>query len=184
MLKRKRMPSPKIKKVILGVCGSIAAYKAGDIIRRLQENHCEVTVIMTKESEKFITPLTLSSLSGKNVHSDMFESNAWSMAHIELAKQADIVLIAPATANMIGKISNGLADDLLTTFVITTQAPVYIAPAMNDQMYANSIFQENCAKLKKHGFKFIEPVKGKLACGTTGVGHLAEVEEIVKVVTQ
>src|SRR5580698_9763083 len=118
MPKRKRMPSPKIKQVVLGVCGSIAAYKAGDIIRRLQDNHCEVTVIMTKEAAQFITPLTLSSLSGKNVHEDMFDRNSWRMAHIELARSADLVLIAPATANIIGKLANGLADDLLTTFVI------------------------------------------------------------------
>jgi len=176
------MPNPKSKQVVLGVCGSIAAYKAGDIVRRLQDNHCEVTVIMTREAAEFITPLTLSSLSGKNVYSDMFDRDSWRMAHIELARLADIVLIAPATANCIGKLANGLADDMLTTFVITGKAPVFIAPAMNDEMYANAIVQENCAKLKKHGFKFIEPVKGKLACGTVGVGHLAEVENIVKAV--
>jgi len=176
------MPNPKIKRIVLGVCGSIAAYKAGDIIRRLQDNHCEVTVIMTKGATQFITPLTLSSLSGKNVYSDMFDQNAWRMSHIELAKSIDLVLIAPATANVIGKLANGLADDLLTTFAITSIAPVFIAPAMNDEMYLNAIVKENCAKLKKHGFKFIEPVKGKLACGTTGVGHLAEVDQIVKAV--
>ena len=176
------MTNPKLKQVVLGVCGSIAAYKAGDIIRRLQDNHCEVTVIMTKGAAQFITPLTLSSLSGKNVYSDMFDKDSWRMAHIELAKCADIVLIAPATANVIGKLANGLADDLLTTFVITSRAPVFIAPAMNDEMYANGIVRENCAKLKKHGFKFIEPVKGKLACGTVGVGHLAEADQIVKAV--
>src|SRR5271163_1443285 len=105
----KSMASPKIKQVVLGVCGSIAAYKAGDIIRRLQDNHCEVTVIMTREAGQFITPLTLASLSGKNVYSDMFDKDSWRMAHIELAKAADIVLIAPATANVIGKMANGLA---------------------------------------------------------------------------
>jgi phosphopantothenoylcysteine decarboxylase/phosphopantothenate--cysteine ligase len=176
------MPNPKVKQVVLGVCGSIAAYKAGDIIRRLQENHCEVTVIMTHEATEFITPLTLSALSGKNVYSDMFDKSSWRMAHIELSRSADIVLIAPATANVIGKLASGLADDLLTTFVITHRAPIWIAPAMNDEMYANGIVQDNCAKLKKHGFKFIEPLKGKLACGTVGVGHLAEVEDIIKTV--
>jgi phosphopantothenoylcysteine decarboxylase / phosphopantothenate---cysteine ligase len=176
------MASPNTKNVVLGVCGSIAAYKAGDIIRRLQDNHCEVTVIMTREAEQFITPLTLSSLAGRNVHSDMFDRDSWRMAHIELARAADIVLIAPATANIIGKLANGMADDLLTTFVITSPAPVFIAPAMNDGMYANGIVKDNCAKLKKHGFKFIEPVKGKLACGTVGIGHLAEVDEIVRAV--
>ncbi len=176
------MPSPKPQQVVLGVCGSIAAYKAGDIIRRLQDNHCEVTVIMTKEAAQFITPLTLSSLSGKNVHSDMFDQGSWRMSHIELARVADIVLIAPATANVIGKLANGVCDDLLTTFVVTCRAPVFIAPAMNDEMYANAIVRDNCAKLKKHGFKFIGPAKGKLACGTVGVGHLAEVEDIVKAI--
>jgi phosphopantothenoylcysteine synthetase/decarboxylase len=183
MKKRESMSNPKIKQVVLGVCGSIAAYKAGDIIRRLQDNHCEVTVIMTREAAEFITPLTLSSLSGKNVYSDMFDRDSWRMAHIELARVADIVLIAPATANCIGKLANGLADDLLTTFAVTTRVPIFIAPAMNDEMYANGIVRENCAKLKKHGFKFIEPVKGKLACGTVGIGHLAEVEQIVKAVS-
>lgn len=176
------MPSPKIKQVVLGVCGSIAAYKAGDIIRKLQDNHCEVTVVMTREAAEFITPLTLSSLSGKNVHSDMFDRGSWRMAHITLAQTADIVLVAPATANVIGKLAGGIADDLLTTFVITCRAPIFIAPAMNDEMYANGIVKDNCAKLKKHGFKFIEPVKGKLACGSVGIGHLAEVEDIVKAV--
>ena len=176
------MQNPKVKQVVLGVCGSIAAYKAGDIIRRLQDNHCEVTVIMTKEAAEFITPLTLSCLSGRNVYSDMFDKYSWRMAHIELARDTDAVLIAPATANIIGKLASGIADDLLSTFVITNRAPVFIAPAMNDEMYANSIVRDNCARLKKHGFKFIEPVKGKLACGTVGVGHLAEVEDIVKAI--
>ena len=172
----------KLKQIVLGVCGSIAAYKAVDIIRRLQDNHCEVTVMMTGEAAQFITPLTLSSLSGKNVHSDMFDRDSWRMVHIELARVTDIVLIAPATANVIGKLANGVSDDLLTTFMLTCRAPVFIAPAMNDEMYANTIVRDNCAKLKKHGFKFIEPVKGKLACGSVGVGHLAEVEDIIKVV--
>ncbi|MBF0571821.1 MAG: phosphopantothenoylcysteine decarboxylase [Candidatus Omnitrophica bacterium] len=176
------MPSPKVKEVVLGVCGSIAAYKAGDIIRRLKDNHCDVTVIMTKEAAQFITPLTLASLSGRNVYSGMFDKDSSPMAHIELARSAEIILIAPATANVIGKLANGLADDLLTTFVTTSRAEVFIAPAMNDAMYANQIVRDNCAKLKKYGFKFIEPVKGKLACGTVGVGHLAEVEDIIKAI--
>jgi phosphopantothenoylcysteine decarboxylase/phosphopantothenate--cysteine ligase len=178
------MPGPKPKHIVLGVCGSIAAYKAGDIVRRLQDQGAEVTVIMTKEAQEFITPLTLSTLSGRTVYGDMFDksSDAWRMAHIELARTASAIVIAPATANVIGKLAHGLADDLLTTFAISTKAPVYVAPAMNDEMFANSIVQENCAKLKKHGVKFIEPVKGKLACGIVGIGHLADVEDIVKAV--
>jgi phosphopantothenoylcysteine decarboxylase/phosphopantothenate--cysteine ligase len=167
--------------IVLGVCGSIAAYKSADLVRRFQDNKCDVTVVMSKEAAQFITSLTLATLSGKDVYSDMFEQNNWRMGHIELAK-ADAIVIAPATANIIGKLANGLADDFLTTLVITTKAPVFLAPAMNEDMYQNAIVQENCTKLKKHGIKFIEPVKGKLACGITGVGHLAEVEDIVKAV--
>ncbi|MEI7998787.1 MAG: flavoprotein [Candidatus Omnitrophota bacterium] len=174
-----------VKRVVLGVCGSIAAYKAADIIRRFQEKNCDVTVVMTKEAEEFITPLTLATLSGKGVYQDMFARNengqAWEMGHIELSK-ADAIVIAPATANVIGKMASGLADDFLTTLLIATRAPVFVAPAMNEKMYLNKIVQENCAKLKKHGVKFIDPVKGKLACGIIGVGHLAEAEDIVKIV--
>ena len=172
----------KEKTVVLGVCGSIAAYKAGDIIRRLRENNCVVAVIMTKEAQRFVTPLTLGSLSGGDVYTDMSDADAWRMAHIDLARRADIVLIAPATANILAKIAHGMADDLLSTFVLTARAPLVIAPAMNEDMYANAMVQENCAKLKKHGTRFLEPIKGKLACGIVGVGHLADVEDIVKAV--
>jgi phosphopantothenoylcysteine decarboxylase/phosphopantothenate--cysteine ligase len=175
---------PKLRKVILGVCGSVAAYKAGDLIRRLQEKDCAVSVVMTKEAQRFITPLTLGALSGTDVYTDMFdgEDKAWKMPHIELARQADVVLIAPATANILAKIAHGMADDLLSTMVLTTRAPLVIAPAMNDEMYANAMVQDNCAKLKKHGVKFVEPAKGKLACGVVGVGHLAEIDDIIKAV--
>lgn len=173
--------SSSIKKIVLGVTGSIAAYKSADLIRRFQEKNCDVTVVMSKEATQFITPLTLATLSGKDVYTDMFAQNNWKMGHIQLAK-ADALVIAPATANVIGKIANGLADDFLTTLVVSTKAKIFIVPAMNEEMYSNSIVQENCAKLKKHGIKFIEPVKGKLACGIVGLGHLAEVEEVVKAV--
>lgn len=173
------------KTVVLGVCGSIAAYKAGDIIRRLQDKGYAVKVVMTKEAEKFITPLTLSSLSGEPVITDMFEGDAWRMAHIELARTANAILIAPATANMIAKIAHGFADDVLSAFVITAgTVPVFIAPAMNDAMYANAAVQDNCAALKKRKINFIEPVNGKLACGVTGIGHLADVDTIVDAVTK
>jgi phosphopantothenoylcysteine decarboxylase/phosphopantothenate--cysteine ligase len=173
--------SRSIKKIVLGVTGSIAAYKSADLIRRFQDQGVDLTVVMTKEATQFVTPLTLSTLSGKNVYIEMFEGQAWEMAHIELAK-VDAVVIAPATANIIAKMANGLADDFLTTLAITTKAKIFVAPAMNEDMYKNSIVQENCSKLKKHGIKFIEPIKGKLACGIVGEGHLAEVEDIVKAV--
>lgn len=171
------------KHIVLAVTGSIAAYKSADLIRRLQDQGCRVSVIMTREAEQFITPLTLASLSGQPVYRHMFEQDeTWKMGHIELAKKADIFLVAPATANIIGKLANGLADDLLTCTAITTKAPIVIAPAMNEDMYTNAIVQDNCRKLKNAGVKFINPMKGKLACGVFGEGHLAEVEDIVKTV--
>ena len=168
-------------KIVLGVCGSIAAYKSADLIRRFQEHHCDVTVVMTKEAECFITPLTLATLCGKDVYTGMFAAQNWEMGHIQMAR-ADAVVVAPATANIIGKMASGMGDDYLSTLLISTRSKIFMAPAMNEDMYTNKIVQENCAKLKKHGVKFIEPVKGKLACGIVGVGHLAEAEDIVKVV--
>jgi phosphopantothenoylcysteine decarboxylase/phosphopantothenate--cysteine ligase len=174
----------KQKRVILGVTGSIAAYKSAEIIRKLIEKGLRVSVIMTKEAEHFITPLTLASLSGEKVYRGMFnkKEDSPSIAHIELAQEADGFLIAPATANIIGKLANGIADDLLTCIALATKAPILIAPAMNTQMYQNKIVQDNCRKLKKYGMQFIDPIKGKLACGSTGKGHLADEETIVKTV--
>ncbi|MFH1360746.1 MAG: bifunctional phosphopantothenoylcysteine decarboxylase/phosphopantothenate--cysteine ligase CoaBC [Candidatus Omnitrophota bacterium] len=172
----------KVKKVILGVTGGIAAYKACEIIRRLQDKNIEVSVIMTKEAEQFVTPLTFATLTGSKVYREMFDQdhNSWESAHIPLAQSADVLLIAPATANMIGKIANGLADDLLSCVAMAASAPIVIAPAMNDQMYKNKIVQDNIQRLRKIGIRFVDPIKGKLACGTKGIGHLAEVEDIVK----
>ena len=173
----------KNKNIVLGVTGSIAAYKACDVLRRLQEKGCHVSVVMTKEAEKFVSAMTFANLSGGETYGDMFESQgqSWSMHHIALAQKASLILIAPATANIIGKLAHGISDDLLTCIAITTKAPILIAPAMNNEMYKNSIVQENIAKLKKHGFQFIDPVKGQLACGINDIGHLAEVEHIVSV---
>ena len=173
----------KKHQVILGVTGSIAAYKACDLVRRLQDKGCEVTVIMTDSAEKFVTAMTFEALSRRPVYRDMFARDVeWDMAHISLAKLADVLLIAPATANVIGKVAGGLADDLLSCTAMTTKAPVLIAPAMNTAMLENRIVQENIAKLKKHGVGFIEPKAGKLACGDVGRGALADVDDIVKAV--
>ena len=173
----------KLKRVVLGVTGSIAAYKACDIARQLMEKGVRVSAVLTREAEHFITPLTLSALTGEDAyHGSLKDPHSAEMPHITLAQEADLVLIAPATANLIGKMAHGLADDLLTCIVLGTKAPVLIAPAMNSKMYANTIVQSNCAILKKNGFKFIEPTKGKLACGDVGVGHLADEETIVKAV--
>jgi phosphopantothenoylcysteine decarboxylase/phosphopantothenate--cysteine ligase len=169
------------KKIILGVTASIAIYKACDILRRLKEAGMDVTVVMTQEAEELIKPIVFQSLSGNKVYRGLFEMpEAWEIEHVCLAEKADLVLIAPATANIIGKISCGICDDLLTCIVSATRAPVLLAPAMNEQMYKNKITQGNIGKLASLGYKFIEPRRGKLACGKTGVGCLAEVETIVK----
>ncbi len=172
--------------IILGVTGSIAAYKSAEIIRGFQEEGFAISVVMTKEAEQFITPLTLASLSGRQVFHSLFDEkeNAWQMNHIQLAKEALAVLIAPATANIIGKLACGLADDLLTCIVLATKAPIFLAPAMNNEMYNNRIVQENCQKLKKWGMTFIEPKEGKLACGVFGEGHIAEIDDIVSAVKE
>ncbi|MFT5169580.1 MAG: phosphopantothenoylcysteine decarboxylase/phosphopantothenate--cysteine ligase [Lysobacterales bacterium] len=174
------------KHVVLGVTGSVAAYKAADILRRLSEKGFKVSVIMTKGAEHFITPLTLSSLSEGKVYSGLFDKDEKpnSMPHIDLARSADVVLIAPATANIIGKMANGLADDLLSCVVLATRAKVMVAPAMNTQMYHNSIVVQNCDKLKEHDVSFIDPTDGLLACGEVGEGHLAEVDDIVAAVAK
>ncbi|HOW35335.1 MAG TPA: flavoprotein [Candidatus Omnitrophota bacterium] len=176
----------KNKEILLGVTGSIAAYKACDILRRLRDRDLGVTVIMTKEAAQLVTPLTFASLSGRKVYIEMFDQDttSWEIDHVALAEKAEVLLIAPATANVIGKLANGIADDLLTCTAMATKAKILIAPAMNTGMYENIIVQENITKLKKLGIGFIDPVKGKLACGTTGAGHLADVETIVKTVEQ
>lgn len=172
------------KRILLGVTGSIAAYKAAEIIRCLQDEGFSVTVAMTKEAKEFITALTLQTLSQNKVYGDMFEQDfSWEIEHISLAGSSDLVLIAPATANIIAKLACGICDDLLTCVVTATRAPVLIAPAMDEGMYLNKVTQENIKKIKTTlGYKFIEPIKGRLASGKVGIGHLAEVSDIVKAV--
>jgi len=171
----------KVKNIILGVTASIAIYKACDIIRRLRDEGVSVSVIQTPESEELIKPIVFESLSGNRVYRGLFEApQAWEIGHISLAKKADLILVAPATANIIAKIACGICDDLLTCVICATKAPVLIAPAMNEDMYNNRITQANIGKLKSLGYKFIEPRKGKLACGDMGVGCLAQVDKIVE----
>lgn len=166
--------------VILGVTGSIAAYKACDIISILRKSEIDVDVLLTKEAKEFITPLTLQTLSGNKVITDMFEiPEEWDVVHTTLAEKAGLILIAPASANVIGKLASGICDDILTCVVLATKAPILIAPAMNANMYRNKIVQENIAKLKSLGCKFVGPIKGHLACGCDDMGHIAEVKDIV-----
>jgi len=169
------------RKVVLGITGSIAAYKACGIVSRLRELGAQVFVVMTKSATHFVTALTLQTLSGNRVYLDLFDSpDDWELEHISLAETADLILVAPATANIIAKIATGIADDLLTATVLATKAPILIAPAMHETMYKNSLTQENIEKLKEKRFTFIGPEYGKLASGKMGLGRLASNDEIVK----
>lgn len=167
--------------VCIGVSGGIAAYKALDIVSALRKKDIDVRVIMTESATKFVTPLTFQSLSQNMVITDMFaEPKAFEIQHISLAKRADIFLVAPATANIIGKVANGIADDMLSTTIMATKAKVIFAPAMNTNMYENKIVQSNIEKLTGLGYEFIEPASGRLACGDEGKGKLADVNTIIE----
>lgn len=170
-------------KIILGVTGSIAAYKAADIINRLKGEH-QINVVMTKSATEFITPMTLQTLSQNKVFVTTFDADEANVSHIDLALNADMILIAPATANIIGKIRSGISDDLLST-ICTVAGPnkLVIAPAMNTHMYENPITVENMEYLEAKGTKFIEPRESLLACNVYGKGALATVETIVDYVT-
>ena len=167
------------KKILLGVCGGIAAYKAIELLRLLTKAGSDVHVIMTRAAQEFIAPLTFQTLSSNPVHTDLFNLMAErEIGHISLADRADLCIIAPATANIIGKIAAGFADDMLTTTIMASKAPVLVAPAMNVNMYTNPIYQENELKLRRLGYLFESPVSGSLACGWEGQGKLATPESI------
>jgi phosphopantothenoylcysteine decarboxylase/phosphopantothenate--cysteine ligase len=169
------------KEIVLGVTGGIAAYKACEIIRELRGEGANVTTILTAAGSQFITPLTLQTLSKNPVVMDMWNLISESeIGHISLAQRAHLLLIAPATANILGKIRGGIADDMLSTVVMATGAPVLLAPAMNSQMYASAAVRENISVLRSRGFLFVEPDEGELACGTVGPGRLAVVGKIVE----
>ncbi|MFT6735185.1 MAG: phosphopantothenoylcysteine decarboxylase/phosphopantothenate--cysteine ligase [Polaribacter sp.] len=182
--KYKINPSPNDEtkaNILLGVTGGIAAYKSADLVRRLRDFNFEVRVVMTKSAEEFITPMTMQAVSGHSVYCDLFESESEAgMGHIELAKWADAVLIAPATANCIAKLAHGIADDLLTTLILATKAPLIIAPAMNQQMWANQSVKHNLSILTSRAIKVIEPASGKQACGDIGQGRMQEPLQIAQ----
>ncbi len=169
------------KKIVLGVTGGIAAYKAAELTRALIKEGAQVKVIMTKSAWEFISPLTFQTLSGDMVYTDMFVPTAkYDMAHITLAEFADVFVIAPATGNIIGKIASGVADDLLSTTIMATDKPTLICPAMNDKMLANPVVQDNIDKLKKYGYAVMDSTFGELACKTSGSGRLPEASAIVE----
>lgn len=171
------------KKIIVGVSGGIAAYKTPDLIRRLREQHFEVRAVMTQSAKEFITPLTLQAVSSHPVHEHLFDLQAEAaMGHIELARFADAIVIAPATADIIARIAHGFANDLLTTLVLAAKCPIFIAPAMNQAMWHQTVTQENCEILKKRGAIFIGPESGSQACGDVGLGRMSEPDDIAKVI--
>ncbi|HEV2575772.1 MAG TPA: bifunctional phosphopantothenoylcysteine decarboxylase/phosphopantothenate--cysteine ligase CoaBC [Acidobacteriaceae bacterium] len=177
-------------KILLGVCGGIAAYKSAELVRELQRGGAEVQVVMTANAERFITPLTLAGLSGSQVLTSLWEPSAsetttnepqrFEMEHIRLAQEADAILIAPATATLLAKLAHGIADDLLTTICLASQSPLLIAPAMNVNMWQHPATKGNIATLRARGAVVIEPAHGALACGMVGEGRLASVEQIVE----
>ena len=167
------------KTVVLGVTGGIAAYKACDLVSRLHKKGINIRIIMTEHACEFVQPLTLEVLSGNRVVTDMFNRDfPWEVEHVSLAKAADVFAVVPATANILGKYAHGIADDMLSTTLLATRAPVLFAPAMNTNMYEHPAVQENIATLKQRGCLFVEPASGHLACGDTGKGKLADVETI------
>lgn len=176
------MPTDRTQsKIMLGVSGGIACYKAVELVRLLVKANYSVQVIMTRSAMEFVTPLTFQTLSGHPVATETFSLTQESeIGHINLADSADLFVIAPATANIIGKVANGIADDLLTTVLMATQAPVLFAPAMNIHMYENPILQENLRKLRRVGYHLLEPAEGFLACGYEGKGRLPDPETIAE----
>lgn len=169
----------KGKTVLLGVSGGIAAYKSAALASMLKKLHADVHVLMTENATQFITPVTFESLTGNKCVTDTFDRNfQFNVQHISLAKKADAVLVAPATANVLAKFAHGLADDMLTTTVLACTCPKIVAPAMNTRMYENPITQDNLQTLRKYGFTVIEPATGHLACGDTGAGKMPEPEEL------
>lgn len=169
-----------MKRVLLGITGSIAAYKAADIASQLVKQGCEVTCIMTKEAQQFITPLTLQVLSKQPVVTDLFdEKESWRPTHIQLADSADLLLVAPASANVLAAMAHGFANDALTAIALATRAPILIAPAMNGKMWSHPATQHNVNILKSRGCQFIGPDDGMLACGYEGTGRLWPVEGVI-----
>jgi len=168
------------KRVLLGVTGGIAAYKAADLVRRLREQDAEVRVVMTRSACEFITPLTMQALSGRPVHTDLLDpAQEAAMGHIDLARWSDLILVAPASANFIARLANGLADDLLSTLCLAADVPLVVAPAMNQQMWANPATRDNAARLARRGIVLAGPGDGEQACGETGPGRMLEPAQLV-----
>ncbi len=170
--------------LILGVTGSIGAYRTGDLVRQLKDAGYAVTCVLTQRATRFLPPLTLQVLSERKAYTELFDQESPQIVHTTLADRARLVLVAPATANIIGKLAGGLADDLLSCILLATRAKILFAPAMNVHMWQHPTVQRNVTVLKRLGARFVGPDVGKLACGYEAIGHLAETEEIVRAVKQ
>ena len=171
------------KTVLLVVTGSIAAYKIPDLIQALREEGARVLSVLTEAGKKFVTPLVVRAVSGQPVYDDLFTPHSpYDVIHTSLAEQADLILVAPASANFIARLATGLANDLATSIILAAERPVILAPAMNDQIYRNPLTQENILKLKKLGYRFVDPVEGYLICGKEALGHIAEPQTIASAV--
>lgn len=169
----------KAKTIIIGITGSIAAYKTCDLMTLYRKQGYDVICLLTREAGEFVTPLTLETLSGNKVIDNMFAlPENRTPLHTSLAERADLIVVCPATANIIGKLASGICDDILTCVIYASKAPVLIAPAMNDKMYKHKIVQKNISVLKENGYKFIGPISGRLACGYDAMGHLADTPSI------
>lgn len=170
--------------VVLGVSGGIAAYKAAELCSRLTQSGYDVRTVMTANALKLISERIFYTLSGHPVETDLFATNDWKPEHVSLAECADLMVVAPATANFIGKLANGIADDALSTTAITHRKPMLLAPAMNANMWNSPALQRNLATLRGDGVKFVGPAVGRLACGTDGIGRMAEPEEIFRAIRE
>ena len=170
------MTPPVEKQLVVGVTGSIACYRTCDLVSSLRkEPGLNVRVVMTQEATRFVTPLTFQTLSGNKAYSDLFEvPEEWDLVHTSLSASADLVLVCPATLNLIGKLANGICDDLLSCILFATQAPVMLVPAMNGRMYEHPVTQKNVAELKRLGYEFVGPIQGEMACREIGMGHIAD----------
>ena len=175
----------KKKTVVLIVTGSIAAYKVPDLIQELREEGARVVPVLTEAAKKFVTPLTIRAVSGELVYDDFFTVHSpYDVIHTSLAELAEVILVAPASANFIARIAAGLANDLASSIILAAKRPVLFAPAMNDQMYQNAVTQENLEKLQRIGYRLVNPIKGHLICGKEALGHISESETIVQQVVE
>ena len=174
--------SLKGKNILLCICGGIAAYKVPELVRDLRKAEAGVTCVITGNGERFVTPLTLQTLSGNRVYRDMFDDSVWDIEHIALAKTADIIVVVPATADAIARLAGGRAEDLLSSVILASRSPVLVCPAMNDRMWMHPATKENASRLKRYGYHFCGPREGQLACGDTGIGKLAGLDEILNMI--